>query len=72
MTGTAFTSAVDLGNLPVAWHIAGTGDYNGDGQPDLIWENTATGDRYVWLMNGATFSSSVNLGNVATAWHIRN
>ena len=47
-------------------------DFNGDGQPDLLFENTSTGDRYAWLMNGTALSSSVYLGNVGTEWQIRN
>ena len=25
---------------PTKWRIAGVGDFNGDGQADLVWENT--------------------------------
>jgi hypothetical protein len=45
-------------------------DMNGDGKTDLIWTNTTTGDRYVWLMNGTTFSSSVYIGTVDPIWRI--
>jgi hypothetical protein len=44
----------------------------GVGQPDLVFENTSTGDRYIWLMNGTSYSSSVYLGNMPTQWQIRN
>ena len=47
-----------------------TGDMNGDGKPDIVWENTTTGDRGFWLMNGTTFSSWVDVGVIATALHI--
>lgn len=31
-------------------------DFNGDGKPDLVWQNGA-GDRYVWFMNGTSLMS---------------
>ena len=45
-------------------------DFNGDGKSDLVWQNTTTGERYVWLMSGTTFTSSVSLGVVSTPWQI--
>ena len=60
----------DLAVVPTVLRIVGAGDFNGDGQTDLVWENTSTGKRVIWLMNGTTFVSSVSLGVVATDWHI--
>ena len=45
-------------------------DFNGYGQPDILFENTTTGDHFVWLMNGTSFSSSVFIGNVSTQWQV--
>ena len=45
-----------------------TGDFNGDGRADILWENLLTGERLLWLQNGATVLSSVSLGVVAPAW----
>jgi hypothetical protein len=45
-----------------------TADFNGDGKADILWSNTSTGDRYVWLMNGGTVTASIFLGTLATAW----
>jgi hypothetical protein len=39
------------------WKIAGTGDFNDDGKPDLVWQNQATGQILVWFLNGTTRSS---------------
>jgi hypothetical protein len=47
-------------------------DYNGEGQPDIVWQNTSTGERYVWLMNGTSFVSGVSLGVIPAEWSIRN
>jgi hypothetical protein len=72
MNGTTFLSSVFIANVGAPWYVAGTGDFNGDGKPDLIWQNEATGDRYVWLMSGATYVSSVYIGTVGNQWIIRN
>jgi hypothetical protein len=45
-------------------------DFNGDGKSDILWQNTATGQRIIWLMNGTAFQSTVNLGIVGTSWSI--
>ncbi len=36
------------------WKIVGTGDFNADGKPDLVWQHQATGEIGVWYMNGTT------------------
>src|SRR6185503_9191329 len=46
------------------------GDFNGDGKVDLIWQNAATGERAVWLMNGTAMSSDVSLGVVGKQFQI--
>lgn len=37
--------------------VAGRGDFNGDGKPDLLWRNTHTGEVLIWFMNGTTVVS---------------
>jgi hypothetical protein len=39
------------------WKIAGVGDFNGDGKPDILWHHQQRGDVYVWFMDGANFLS---------------
>jgi len=61
MNGAAMTSAVlftpdSTGNPD--WKIVGVTDFNGDGQPDLVFANQATGQHGVWYMNGATRTSA--------------
>jgi FtsP/CotA-like multicopper oxidase with cupredoxin domain len=41
------------------WEIVGAGDYNNDGNSDILWRNKATGDVLVWYMNGSGVVSSV-------------
>ena len=45
-------------------------DFNGDGYADLVWENTTTGQRVIWLLKNGVHSSSINLPTVSPAWHI--
>jgi hypothetical protein len=53
------------------WSIAGVGDFNADSKPDLIWENTTTGDRSIWFMDGSTWNGSyAALPQVPAVWRI--
>lgn len=44
-----------------SWDMRGTGDFNNDNRPDLIWRNTVTGANQIWLMNGLDCTETVNL-----------
>jgi Ca2+-binding RTX toxin-like protein len=63
-------------NLNIAvgndWHIAGTGDFNGDGRSDILWRND-DGTVRDWLgqANGGFTGNTANLNiAVGTDWHI--
>jgi hypothetical protein len=72
MNGTVYGSSVNLGTVATSWNIVGSNDFNGDSKPDILWQNSSTGQRAIWLMNGITRTSIVSLGTVATSWNIRN
>lgn len=58
MDGTPFLSAAPLSPGRVAdtsWRIVAAADFNGDGKPDLLWQNDRTGVITVWLMDGASY-----------------
>ncbi|MBF0538010.1 MAG: VCBS repeat-containing protein [Nitrospirae bacterium] len=38
------------------WTMTTTGDYNGDGMNDMLWQNS-NGDVYMWFMDGTTINS---------------
>ena len=51
----------------VSWNIAGIGDFNGDGQSDILWRNT-NGALMEWTMNGPQIASAQQVtmqGNAA-------
>ena len=76
MRGTARLDAVML-NPPqvddLHWRIAATGDLNGDGQVDLVWQHETYGWLVAWLMSGTTRMGAVTLvpGTVDPAWRIQ-
>jgi hypothetical protein len=44
------------------WKIAGTGDYNNDGNVDILWRLDANpGWNVIWYMNGVAWSESAEL-----------
>ncbi len=43
------------------WQIVGTGHFDDDGQVDILWRNTASGNLVVWFMNGLTRLTGVFL-----------
>jgi len=47
-------------------------DFNGDGNQDFLWRNTATGQVGIWLMNGSTATATAIIGSPALSWVIIN
>jgi hypothetical protein len=46
------------------WKIVGIADFNGDGNPDILWQNQTTGDVNIWLMEGLKIIRSLAAGGV--------
>jgi hypothetical protein len=42
----------------------------GAGQAELVWENTTTGERSIWVMQYGVLSSIINLPTIPIQWHI--
>ena len=63
INGTTITAsgAITSGGVAVApdatWHVVEIGDFNADGNSDILWRNN-NGALAEWLMNGTTIASS--------------
>lgn len=44
---TVVANALLPGSTPSAWRLAAVADMNNDGAPDLVWQNSSTGEVYV-------------------------
>jgi hypothetical protein len=51
------------------WHVVAAGDFNVDGDSDIVLQNT-DGTPQIWLMNGTSVTSAVTLANPGSAWHV--
>ncbi len=63
-------AVVSLGNAGASWHIVATGDFDGDGNADLLLQNDS-GALVDYLMNGTSIASGHSLGNPGSNWHVR-
>jgi hypothetical protein len=70
MNGAQLIESAGLGSAPVMWSIAETGDFDGDGKSDILWQD-GSGDVAIWFMNGAQITQSAGVGTVPTAWSIQ-
>jgi hypothetical protein len=52
------------------WSIVETGDFNGDGKSDILWQDTS-GNVAMWFMNGTQVTQSAGVGNVPIVWSIQ-
>ena len=54
----------------LGWKVAGTGDFDGDGNSDILWRNAVTGANIVWKVTDHLSASPSTLTAVNPAWHI--
>ena len=73
MDGTAAVSVGAVGsfNPGPSWQIKGSGDFNGDGKSDIVWQHDS-GLPAIWTMDGLNFISGGAAGsfNPGSDWHI--
>jgi hypothetical protein len=55
LTSGTFTTPSALAD--VSWRVAGTGDFNGDGKPDIVFHHQGSGQVVIWYMNGSVLAS---------------
>jgi hypothetical protein len=66
LSANSATLRAVTGITTLAWTVAGSGDYNGDGRSDILWRNTSTGANVIWL--SATSTTSQAVATLSTAW----
>src|SRR5262249_28043188 len=71
MNGTTVLASYLLPNpaapAGTAWKEIGTGDFNGDGKADILWQNT-NGTPAIWLMNSASQIGGAVLPHRGRSW----
>jgi len=70
MNGTSFIGGGTLVAALPSWHVAGTGDFNGDGKADILWQTDDGTQLAIWLMNGATFIGGGGIPNPGPTWRV--
>ncbi len=71
-TGTSGVFTVNNAITSTAdWSIVGTGDFNGDGTADVLWQNQSTGALGAWIIKNGAYSRWVSLGTAdPTVWKV--
>jgi len=73
VSGPQITKSATLGNVTSNWVVAGLGDFNGDGNIDLLFRDTNSGTVAIWfLTSSGGIQSTANVGTVSsgTTWRI--
>ncbi|MBW7895667.1 MAG: FG-GAP repeat protein [Opitutaceae bacterium] len=63
--GSVVSNVAVIRVLPVA-----SSDFNADTKPDLIWSNSVTGERALWLMDGTSYIAASTLGIFPLEWTV--
>lgn len=68
MNGLAVKGSKLIGPVGPGYHVAATGDFDGDSTTDVIWTSAAR-DIYMWLGDGKNFTSA-KVGTYPAGWTI--
>jgi len=73
--GASIAHAQGIGTIvnddttPMASHAPTEGDFNGDGNSDILFRNTHTGSVALWELNGNHITSNTTVGSAGLNWH---
>jgi hypothetical protein len=62
MNGTSFIASAVLPNPGKQWSAIGTGDFNGDGNADILFQKD-NGTPMIWEMNGTSITTTATFPN---------
>lgn len=65
--GASLSGSGSLGTAGAAWTIRATGDFNGDGRDDILWQRN-DGLVVSWEMNGFTTASTGAITSLGANW----
>jgi 6-phosphogluconolactonase (cycloisomerase 2 family) len=68
--GTAAVASQDLPVVSDNWQIAGTGDFDGDGDDDILWRHEQ-GSVVAWEIEDGAVLENHDVAVAGTSWHIR-
>jgi hypothetical protein len=54
MDHTTIAASTLVTAMPFAWEPEGSGDFDGDGNDEILWQNRQTGEVAMWTMSGGT------------------
>jgi len=64
------TSTPPLFSIDPVWQVVQVADWDGDGKPDLLFRNAATGLVFVWYLDGTTLGRSDFVFQIDPSWEI--
>jgi len=71
MNGATATTMAPVGANPgTSWQAIGSSDFYGSLYSDILWQNTGTGEVYIWEINGTKVIGGGSPGNPGTSWHV--
>jgi len=62
-----------LGAVPSNWVVYALGDFDGDGNPDILFRDSSSGTVAIWFLNGSgnvQSTASIGLVPTSTTWQI--
>jgi len=68
ISNTSVISQTVLPNPGASWTIVGTGDFNKDGDADLLFRDTTSGSVQIWEMNGTSVAGELALPFPGANW----
>jgi hypothetical protein len=71
--GTSFLGWAYLSGGVSGWKVVGAADFDGNGKPDLVWQNDTTREATTWFMGGAqgtTFLGWAYLSSSVPGWKL--